>query len=86
MNVSEKNEPVLVTPFAFDQPDNGDRLARLGVGRVLPRSQYSARAAERELSALLTNPRYAQRAEEIGATIAHENGARAAADAILGIS
>ena len=53
--------PQLTMPLGFDQPDNTTRLWRLGVGRwVLPRKFTGPRVA-RELSALLTDRRTAER-------------------------
>ncbi len=46
----------LVIPHGFDQPDNADRLRRLGVGRVLRRSRLSEDTLTRELSKLLASP------------------------------
>ncbi|CAN5720598.1 glycosyltransferase [soil metagenome] len=74
--------PMLVVPFAFDQPDNADRVARLGVSRVLPLRRFSPRRAAEELRRLLDDPSYATRAGEIGRRIQAEDGARAASDAI----
>src|SRR5687768_18400130 len=34
--------PALVVPFSHDQFDNGNRVARAGCGRSLPRAQYNA--------------------------------------------
>ena len=51
--------PMLVVPFAFDQPDNAARLQRLGVARAIPRKHYTAKRAYAELSRLLTDPAYA---------------------------
>ena len=33
--------PSVVAPFGFDQPDNAERLRRLGVAVVMPRSRFS---------------------------------------------
>ncbi len=74
--------PMLVVPFAFDQPDNAARLQRLGVARTLPRANYQADRIEVELQRLLTNRAYAARASAVAVEIAIENGARTAADAI----
>jgi rhamnosyltransferase subunit B len=46
--------PQLVMPFAHDQPDNADRLRRLGVGRMLWPKRFTAANAARELGALDT--------------------------------
>jgi UDP:flavonoid glycosyltransferase YjiC (YdhE family) len=74
--------PMLVVPFAFDQPDNAARLQRLGVARAIPRKHYTAKRAHSELGHLLAQPAYAARACEAAGRIAEENGARAACAAI----
>src|SRR5262249_17419123 len=45
--------PQLVSPIAIALPDNADRVARLGVGRVLPPRAYRPRRVARELEDLL---------------------------------
>lgn len=74
--------PMLVVPWAHDQPDNADRIERLGVGLSLKRSKYNARNAARQLERLLHDPQYAAAAKEIGMQIATEDGASAACDVI----
>lgn len=74
--------PMLVTPYAHDQPDNADRVARLGVARTLSRGRYRARRAAGELASLLEDPAYARNAAAIGEKIRVENGAEAACDAM----
>jgi rhamnosyltransferase subunit B len=74
--------PAIVVPFSHDQFDNGSRVKRIGAGRMLPRSNYNARSAARELHALLADESYTTRATEVGRQIRAENGAVAAADAI----
>ena len=74
--------PTLVMPYAFDQPDNALRLARLGTSRTLARENYTPRRVARELARLLAEPRYSARAAEIARDLQHENGAVAAVDAI----
>jgi UDP:flavonoid glycosyltransferase YjiC (YdhE family) len=44
----------LVIPMAHDQFDNAARLKRLGVARVLPHKNYTARKAARELRKLIS--------------------------------
>ena len=75
-------KPMLVMPFAFDQPDNAARVIRLGIARTVRRGQYKAERVAKELTRLLENPSYAQRAAEVGAHIRAENGTRTACDAI----
>jgi UDP:flavonoid glycosyltransferase YjiC (YdhE family) len=74
--------PMLVVPFAFDQPDNAARLQRLGVARTIRRRNYTARRACAELEHLLRDPAYLANANAAAQRIAAENGARAASDAI----
>ncbi|HTE20629.1 MAG TPA: glycosyltransferase, partial [Armatimonadota bacterium] len=75
-------KPTLVVPFAHDQPDNGVRLARLGVGRTLPSDGYTADSATRELRRLLDDPAYSTKAEAVGRKIAAEDGVGVACDAL----
>jgi rhamnosyltransferase subunit B len=44
--------PQLVVPNAHDQPDNGQRIERLGLGRMLSQRGYGIRAASRAISEL----------------------------------
>jgi UDP:flavonoid glycosyltransferase YjiC (YdhE family) len=74
--------PMLVVPFAFDQPDNAARLQRLGVARTIPRKHYTAGRVCSELKQLLTDAAYAASAGEAAQRIAEEDGVRAACDAI----
>ncbi len=74
--------PMLVVPFAFDQPDNAARVTRLGIARTLSRSRYTTDHATRELKALLSDTRYAQRAADVSRQVQAENGAGAACDAL----
>lgn len=74
--------PMLVVPWSHDQPDNADRIQRLGVGRSLKRSKYNAANAVRELERLLHQRRYTTAAAEVGAKIAEEGGVSAACNVI----
>jgi UDP:flavonoid glycosyltransferase YjiC (YdhE family) len=76
--------PMLVVPFAHDQPDNAFRVARRGVGRVLPRNRYQAARVVRELRLLLETPSYAARAAEVGRQVRAENGVETACNALEG--
>jgi len=73
--------PMLVMPYAHDQPDNAARMVRLGIGRTISRRRYTARRAAVELTQLLTS-RYAERARLIGERIQEEVGAATASDAL----
>ena len=74
--------PMLVVPFAFDQPDNAARVTRLGVGRTITRARYHAKIAAQKLAELLGNPHAAEIATTIAARIKTERGPQAAADAL----
>jgi rhamnosyltransferase subunit B len=72
--------PQLVVPFSHDQPDNADRLRRLGVARALPRALFSSEEASTALRALLANSNYAQRAQKVAQAMRQENGPATACD------
>jgi UDP:flavonoid glycosyltransferase YjiC (YdhE family) len=57
--------PQLVMAMAFDQLDNGQRLARLGTGAVLRVSQFRPKRVAGEMARLLESPTVAQRGREI---------------------
>jgi rhamnosyltransferase subunit B len=77
--------PMLVVPWAHDQPDNAERVRKLGVARVVSRGHYTSNSAARELSKLLRDGRYQDRATETGKKIAVEDGVSAACEAIEGV-
>lgn len=74
--------PMLVVPFAHDQPDHAHRIVRLGLGSYVPRGKYTASRVTRELGALLKNREVAHRAEEVGRRVRDEAGVVTACDAI----
>ncbi len=74
--------PMLVVPWSHDQPDNAERLRRLGVCRTLQRSNYTAETVARELRMLLETPQYAKRAKEIRDQLLREDGLVTASDKI----
>jgi rhamnosyltransferase subunit B len=74
--------PMLVVPYGQDQPDNARRCAELGVARVLPRARYTLPLVLDQLSELLANSAYRQRAAEVGQRVREENGTSRACDAI----
>jgi UDP:flavonoid glycosyltransferase YjiC (YdhE family) len=73
--------PMLVMPYAHDQPDNAARMVRLGIGRTISRRHYTASRAVRELEQLLS-PRYGECARLVGQRLQQEDGATAAVDAL----
>ena len=77
--------PMLVMPYAHDQPDNADRLTRLGIARTIPRHRYTPTRAAAELRHLLDNPAYSHRASEVGEEIRQEDGVGAVCDDLEGL-
>jgi UDP:flavonoid glycosyltransferase YjiC (YdhE family) len=77
--------PMIVVPFAHDQPDNAYRVKRLGVARVVYPPQYNARRVAHDLRALLDDPSYAARAADVARVVRAERGSEAAADAIMSL-
>ncbi len=75
-------KPMLVMPYAFDQPDNAARLCRLGVARTVRRKDYNARRAAAELDRLLNDTEYSKKAEEVAHRVNREDAVGAACDAI----
>jgi rhamnosyltransferase subunit B len=78
--------PELIVPYGWDQPDNGARLERLGVGLCLARNVYSAESVTAALSRLLTEPRFAAQAAEAGARVQCEDALLLACDAIEAVN
>lgn len=74
--------PTLIVPFAFDQSDNAEHAARLGVSRTLYREKYRAPRVANELGKLLRAPEYARRASDVSRQLKQENGPARASDLI----
>ena len=74
--------PALVVPWSHDQPDNAERLRKLGVGRTIPRGQYRAKRVAKELNYLLSTKSYTERAQQMGVQIASEDGVSCACKAV----
>jgi rhamnosyltransferase subunit B len=77
--------PMLIVPFAHDNPDNAERASRLGIARVVSRRGYSPGHVATELRRLLDDPSYAERASTVGAQVRAENGVKSACDALEGM-
>ena len=75
-------KPMLVVPWSHDQPDNAERVRRLGVGLPMDRERYRSRAVAKALRRLLDDPAYAARADEVGRRIRSEPGTVGAVDAL----
>ncbi len=65
--------PQLIVPVAFDQPDNAERAAKLGVARALPFRKVTPARLSGELKQLLGDNRYACNASEVAAKIRQED-------------
>jgi UDP:flavonoid glycosyltransferase YjiC (YdhE family) len=76
-------KPQIVVPFHGDQLDTGARAARLGAARVILRNRYRKQHVVRELEKVLTEPSYAEAATKAAEQIRREDGAGAAAAAIV---
>jgi rhamnosyltransferase subunit B len=74
--------PMLVVPYAFDQPDNALRVTNLGIARTLFPKHYAATRVVEEVRALVENRQYAQRAAEVGCMVRAEDGVQRACDGI----
>ena len=74
--------PQLLTPVAFDQPDNAQRAARLGVGRIVPFAQVRSRRLAQTLDELLHDAEAARAAKVVAAQLAGHNGALRAAEVL----
>jgi UDP:flavonoid glycosyltransferase YjiC (YdhE family) len=77
-------KPMVVVPWAHDQPDNGYRLEGMGVGRVLARNRYTAGRVAGVLKDLLGGG-YGARAGEVAREIGREDGLGAACDRVEGV-
>jgi rhamnosyltransferase subunit B len=61
--------PQLVVPSAHDQFDNGWRIARLGLGRSLPRTRYRAVPAASEIRTIISDRAMSRRSREWSARV-----------------
>jgi len=75
--------PQLVVPHMGDQFDHAARIEKLGIGRGLSPRRFSVDRASVLLAAMLADETLQARAAAMGAAIAGERGAVAAAEAIV---
>ena len=75
-------KPMLIVPYGWDQPDNGARVERAGMGLSLERKRYSAETAAKALARLTGDTRFAARAQKIASQIQAEDGVTSACNAI----
>ncbi|MGB6975390.1 MAG: nucleotide disphospho-sugar-binding domain-containing protein [Terracidiphilus sp.] len=74
--------PILAIPIAHDQPAIAARLARLNLAQVIPPRARSAETIRAALVTLLSDSRYRDSAQQIGAQMRSLRGAGHAADLI----
>jgi len=72
--------PQIISPLGFDQPDNGDRVSSLGVGRVLARPQLSGAALAAAAGALLHSPPVRLRLQRLREAVAGDDAIARCAD------
>ncbi len=73
-------KPMILVPWAHDQPDNAARCARLGVSRTVRRDKYKWQFVATELERLLGEAAYARQARELAEQLSGEDGVTAACD------
>jgi MGT family glycosyltransferase len=71
--------PVIGFPSIFDQEINMQRVAALGAGLRLWRSEYEAAALKAAVETVLGDPRYRERCQRLAHSIAYYQGPRRAA-------
>lgn len=76
----EAGVPQMIRPVSYDQPDNGRRIASLGVGAVLEPAQFSGGKLAQHVSRLLGDVNVAQKLESLGRKVRESNAVSAAAD------
>ena len=74
--------PMLIMPYSHDQPDNARRMRRMGVARVIQRSQYRPWRVARKVRAMLAEPEFEEQARVAAAEVAREDGVKTACDAL----
>lgn len=74
--------PMVAIPIAHDQPAIAARLTRLKLAEVIPPRSLSAERLRAAIVTLLSDPRYCDSAQTIGAQMRSLRGAKQAADVI----
>lgn len=78
----EAGIPHLLVPMVYDQPDNAQRLHRLGVSAMLKRKAYKAPAVAAELIKLTESPQILARCKELSERCRKQDGLAAATQAL----
>jgi UDP:flavonoid glycosyltransferase YjiC (YdhE family) len=74
--------PSIVIPFGYDQPDNAERLRRLGVAEVLPKPRFSGDRLQALLGRVLGSESMRSRARELAGEIHSESDLEQSLDAL----
>ncbi len=74
--------PMIAVPWSHDQPDNAERLRRLGVSRTIARAEYASERVARELRGLFQDADCKHRADTLARLVAVEDGLDNACNAI----
>ena len=75
-------KPQLIVPYGWDQPDNGERVARLRAGLCLARTSYTPEAAAASLQRVLDSPEFGYHAARAAEQIRGEEALTCACDTI----
>ena len=78
--------PMIVVPFAHDQPDHAARVERLGIGRTIYPQQYTASRVRAALASLLADEDAESAARAIAERVSAERGGDNAVDALEGLT
>ncbi len=65
--------PQIITPLSHDQPDNADRVQRLGAGRALTVKKLSGKSLAETLKLVLENPRMAAVCKDLATRFVNKN-------------
>ena len=77
--------PHLVVSNAHDQPDNGQRIERLGLGLTVPTGRFRGRTAARAISGVLGSENIRRRCREFAPRIDNAAASRRACELIEGL-
>jgi rhamnosyltransferase subunit B len=78
--------PQLIMPMSHDQPDNADRVKKLGVGAALSVRRFKTRAIGRILRELTTSPEVRKRCAEVSTRIRGSQPVERTCELIEGIA
>lgn len=78
----ESGVPQIISPQAYDQPDNAHRVSRLGAGVMIERARLSGETLTRAASALLDDARARAVLSDLSCRVRAANGIRGFADVL----